>query len=319
MIKEQVQVSVVVVTYNANKQALRSTIDSIIVQKDIALEVILADDGSARKELSWLPEYFDLNKVQKYKILENKENRGTVQNYLSGLRAASGEYIFGISPGDMLYDHYVLADFYKFAKQGDKKICFGNAVYYSHDHDKLQYTKNSVAPRNPDAYAKSAWLGKLSFFSFDWICGVAYFRHREEAILYIEKAAESCKYVEDSSSTAYALADGERIWYYDRNIAWYENGTGISTSGTSKWDKILSQEYKSTFLKINDLYPQDRIVHFASIFYMGMPRWKIRIRKLLQHPILFVAKILLISKRKQKELVVTQEDIRYLQRLLSGE
>lgn len=317
--KEQIQVSIIVVTYNSDIRALRATMDSIVNQKDVIWEVIITDDGSAQKDFSWLPEYFHSNHVQKYKILENQENKGTVRNYLIGVREAVGEYIFGISPGDMLFDKHVLADFYKFAKQGNKKICFGNSVYYSNDKEGMQYHKKCIAPRNPEIYAQNAWMGKLNFFSFDWICGVAYFRHREAAISYIEKAAECCKYVEDSSSTAYALANGERVWYYDRNIAWYETGSGISTSGSSKWNKILAQEYKNTFLRLRELYPRDRMIQFASIVYMGIPQWKIRFRKLLQHPILTAANVLFLPKRKQKELVVTSMDVEYLKRLLSGE
>ena len=227
--KKTVQVSVIVVTYNPNEGALRLTLDSIVSQEGIDWEVIIADDGSRQKDFSWLPEYFSAHQVERYQLVENPENMGTIRNYLSGLKAASGEYTFGISPGDMIYDSLVLRDFYQFARQHDIRFCFGNAVYYSVNNGSIHYQEECIAPRRPDIYAAGKWWGKFNFFSLDWICGVSYFRKRDAALQYIEQVSEFCKYAEDSTSTAYALAAGEQIWYYDRNIAWYEHGTGIQS------------------------------------------------------------------------------------------
>jgi len=162
--KEQIQVSVVIATYNPNNQALRSTLDSIVCQKGTSLEIIITDDGSQQKDFSWLPAYFDGHGIRQYRIIEHPENQGTVRNYLSAVIAATGEYVFGISPGDMIYDEHVLADFYRFARQNNAAICFGNAVYYFKDGEDLHCFKESRGPRTPDAYAINARTGKMNFF-----------------------------------------------------------------------------------------------------------------------------------------------------------
>jgi len=116
-----------------------------------------------------------------------------------------------------------------------------------------------------------------------------------------------------------ALGDGERIWYYDRNIAWYEDGSGISTNGSTKWGKILYQEYKSVIYKVRERHPKDPLIQIAAMNYAEMSKWEIRIKRIIKYPLIMIAKILLLPKRKQKVLLVTQTDMYRLQRLLSGE
>ena len=46
MDKRGIIVSVLLVTYNADWNKLKQTIESIIAQKDVSFELIIADDGS---------------------------------------------------------------------------------------------------------------------------------------------------------------------------------------------------------------------------------------------------------------------------------
>lgn len=313
-------ISVIVATYNPDAGALKRTLDSIVCQKGVDWEVILTDDGSQQKDFSWLPAYFDNHRIQNYRLLENPENMGTIRNLLQGVQAAEGKYVYTTSPGDFLFDEFVLRDFYAFAEQKNCSLCFGNAVYYSAEDGAPKLTNEGKSvPRNPEVYNRGRILGKMNFFLGDWICGVSYFHKRENWIGYLQQAAEICRYAEDASTTTLALGNGERIWYYDRHIAWYEDGTGISTGNSSKWKDILKKEYQAIFMKTLELHPADRLTQIAALKYAGISQNTTKIKMIMKHPLIVIAKVLLLPKRKQKYLVVSQTDLERLQKLLSGE
>ncbi|MBQ3566546.1 MAG: glycosyltransferase, partial [Oscillospiraceae bacterium] len=129
--QNEISVSVIVATYNFNMLKTVATLNSIIHQKNVSIEIIIADDGSGNSdELDSLNGYFEKNNITNFKIIKNKENQGTVKNLLSGLNTSVGKYIYFISPGDCLFDDMVLSDFFEFCEKRNSKIAFGNAVSY---------------------------------------------------------------------------------------------------------------------------------------------------------------------------------------------
>ena len=55
----QYQVSVIVCTYNSKWEKLKSTLLSILSQRDISFEIIIADDGSEIQCLDRAKKYFE--------------------------------------------------------------------------------------------------------------------------------------------------------------------------------------------------------------------------------------------------------------------
>ena len=51
------QISVIVLTYNPDNAKLRRTLAAAAAQQDVTMEVIISDDGSAKKDFSFLPDY----------------------------------------------------------------------------------------------------------------------------------------------------------------------------------------------------------------------------------------------------------------------
>ena len=84
-------VSVVVVTYNPSWDKEKETLDSILKQKGISIEIIIADDGSKENNFSLVKEYFEKNEFNDYKLVFNPVNKGTVYNTYSGLLADEGK------------------------------------------------------------------------------------------------------------------------------------------------------------------------------------------------------------------------------------
>ncbi|MBR4342246.1 MAG: glycosyltransferase [Lachnospiraceae bacterium] len=94
-------ISIIIITYNPIWDKLVKTLDSSsIVQKKISFEVIVCDDGSDIKFKEELQKYFSVKSFKEYKLIFHDRNNGTVSNFYSGLKLASGKYTKVISPGD---------------------------------------------------------------------------------------------------------------------------------------------------------------------------------------------------------------------------
>ena len=80
--------SVVVLSYHPDKEKLMATLRSVVMQKGVSFEIIVADDGS--------PDFFEadiravLEGVVDYQIIAHEQNQGTVKNLLDGVKAARG-------------------------------------------------------------------------------------------------------------------------------------------------------------------------------------------------------------------------------------
>ena len=59
-------------------------------------------------------EIFSMHNFENYKMIKNPANIGTVNNYYQALLKVKGEYLYGISPGDMLYNKDALRNLYNF-------------------------------------------------------------------------------------------------------------------------------------------------------------------------------------------------------------
>ncbi len=317
---ETPQVSVIVLTYNANPEKLRQTLSSIAAQEEVSYELIISDDGSQKKDFSFLPAYLEAHGVRNWWLLEHEENRGTVQSCFCAVKAAQGKYIFLTSPGDLLYDKWVLRDLYGFAQRNDASLCFGNAVFYGKGEGTPRCTRTVGKPCRPHLYTpeKTKRYGKLNFFGGDWIIGAVYFRSRVMFLECLEKVSDTAKYMEDTTTTAFALAMGHRVFYCDRNVAWYEDGIGVSTGGNEKWDRLLRQDLLQSFGKLKKEYPRDPCVDIAWRNISQTDRRK-RIAGNLLHHGASMLRLACIAKTKKQAIRCSPEDILRLERQLQEE
>ncbi len=278
------QVSVIVLTYNPDNEKLRRTLAAAAGQKDIEFEIIISDDGSARKDFSFLPEYMASLGVDNYRLLAHAKNRGTVQSCRSAVAEATGQYVFLTSPGDYLYDEYVLRDLYRFAQDNDAPLCFGNAVFYRDG----ALTRTVGVPAAPQLYAPevSKQQSDTCFFGGIWVIGAAYFRSRELALKCLEWISDTAVYMEDTASTMFALAAGEKLCHCDRNVVWYEDGTGVSTGASDKWAKLLHKDLLTSLQKLKKQYPRNPYVDLAYINASVHNKYRRILTKLLRHPAL---------------------------------
>ena len=313
------QVSIIVLTYNCNEAKLRATLTAAALQKGISVEIIISDDGSARKDFSFLPEFFQKLGFSSWKLVENPENRGTVANCCAGLAAASGEYVFLTSPGDILFDSSTMQQFYEFATSRQADLCFGNAVCYGVQDGQVKRTKSYTIPAAPQVYCGCQPLKKQkrAFFGNNFIIGACYFRSLSFARESFAQLLDVSKYMEDTPSTMFALAKGIALHYLDRNIVFYEDGTGVSTGVNEKWQQLLRQDLVQSLEKLHGQNPKDPYIQVALNNISQTSRWKRTAYRFLRHPVISLGMLTDKKLKKPKEIPCSLSDLQRLQTLLN--
>ena len=310
------QISVVVLTYNPDSEKLLATLRSVICQQDVDYEVILSDDGSVDNRFDLAEAFLQANAFSRYQLVANLENKGTVQNCLSGLQAAHGAYVFFTSPGDLLFDSHVLKDFYDFARKQRCALCFGNAIHYDLQQNTPVLTSPYTTPANPEIYApgRSTAFRKACYCDRSWICGAVFFRETEAARKYFQAISSTSVYTEDTPSTLWAIADNIAPVYFDRNMIFYEYG-GVSAGTNSKWTQLIDEDIRASVLALAQRYPRNPYVHLAQINACTKNRFH-RLLKKLCHPVLMFHRFRARQTIPPKPLTCSPSDLQRLQALL---
>ena len=281
-------VSVVVLTYRPAWPKLAGTLLSALRQKDVALELILADDGSEDNLQPRARAFLERQGFESAVFLSADRNEGTVRNFWRGLRAARGKYVYAISPGDFFFDESVLARMAAFAEERGAELCFGGAVFYYRrpDGTPVLPPDRPLAPCRPELYGDlHPGAQKAAFFFLDYILGAAYLRRRDTALRYVEKILPLARYAEDTPSTLLALGDGISVHAFPGPVVWYECAEGNSSAGNERWKRILAGEYRAAYELLRAEHPGDPYVRAAWRYRYGReekePVWK----QALRHPL----------------------------------
>jgi glycosyltransferase involved in cell wall biosynthesis len=234
--RETVEVSVIMATYNPSWEKCVFTLDSVIGQKDMNFELIIVDDGSSDNLFSAYEIYFSNIGFSRFKLIDHKENQGTVKNYTDGLKAAEGKYIKLISPGDALFNDNSLSDWLSALKASGRTWSFADAIYYSVADDKPRIMKSTAVPRLIDCYLdhdspKCRWNYTVLE---DIPLGAAILCERDVFGSYLDQITGHVIYSEDLSYVL-MMFDGIEPFYYDVPCIFYEYGCGVSTVNDKIW------------------------------------------------------------------------------------
>ena len=310
---DKVEVSVVVLTYKPDWNKLRSTLKSIVMQKEVSFEIIVTDDGSERDYCEEIKNYMADAGFNRCVYNKNEKNVGTIKNYLSGIKRAKGQYIYGISPGDMLYGDMCLRKMVDFCVEKEARICFGNALYYKNDENGFKVFKGINHPKRPLFYREKMpfFIMKSMFFCNENILGASYMWKKECVLECFEKISHSALYMEDKCGTAVAIMKGIRIFHFDENVLWYETGTGVSALGNTEWNLKIQKDYTNTIYSLKKEYKRERILDAVYIRQACNNKFKKMIILTFKHPMFMiynlVVKLVKIrytdeSEKLQKEL-----------------
>ncbi len=232
------QYSVIVASYNSKYEDLITTIDSILIQKDIEFEIIVCDDGSEDSHFTELKKHFEDKNFTEYKLIGDGINRGTVKNVLRGLRVAEGRYAKLIGAGDALYDEDTLRRVREFMIKERTECCFGRVWGFTYRDDNIVHIPRQI-PRDLRAYRKqnTKHIVRNILLCEDWVSGAAIFATTRYYVKYISMLEGTVLYCEDWS-TALAILDHRVLKFFDAYVMKYEVSEGVSNNLTFR-QKLL--------------------------------------------------------------------------------
>lgn len=253
--------TVLVLTYNAIWKKLKLTLDGILKQDFQDYEIVLCDDGSKNNLKDIIIEYFEKQGFDRYVLVLNEQNQGTVKNIISGLEVSKGKYIRDFGPGDLFYSFDSLERIYSYMEANSFKLCFGRLKGYSiGTNDDINYCEYTF-PFDIKAYKKFdiKRIKKNLVLCTDNIVGASMILEKDLFLYYMRKISPNVKYLEDIFPILAAL-DGEYFHFYDDYLMWYECDTGVSTSGNNEFRKLLFKDRDSLNEYISREYASDLLV-----------------------------------------------------------
>lgn len=245
--KKKYDVTVIIATFNPVLEKLLTTIRSVLYQKNIRVEIIVTDDGSKKIYKKELEALFIEYGFKRYRLLFNQQNLGTCHNYYNAIQYAGGKYIKLLSPGDYFNDEYALENWIAFMNKYAIELCYCDIVCYHYENNQIMKVdvENCVPQLNrftefQNYNKKKVLMGNLLLR--DCPVGAAIMAEKKVIHKYLAKLIEVIKFSEDNYLRL-ALLDGVKLVHFQYTAICYEYGSGISTNGNSKWDKIIFDEF----------------------------------------------------------------------------
>ena len=274
------EISVIVLTYNPKWDKMYITLQSILKQKDINLEIIIADDGSPNfsEFENALISYFYQNEFVKYKIIHQDSNVGTVCNLLAAVQKTTFKYIKVISPGDALFSCSILCDWLDYVIANDLELSAGLAVWYENKSSEIKILDNyPKMPKNSHVLLPNHNYYECVFNMLRYenqVHGASIIVNREILIKYMEMLKNNGIILIEDLFVNIAILDKCKVGFYPRYTVWYEFNTGVTSSVSPNrffYKKVLDDDlrkHKSLILKnienINDFRIND-IMAFVNI------------------------------------------------------
>lgn len=260
---DKILVSVIVLSYNPDYKKIIATVRSVLLQKGIKVQLIIADDGSKNNYYNAIKKVTETVSQVESIFVPSHANIGTCKNIYRALKYAKGKYIKLISPGDYLYNENTLKNWVCYMCASNLHTCFGETVFYNCESGHLNILKEIRRPQRAELYTVGAFRRKPAVLNYlfltDAVVGAAFISEKKMLKQYLEMILSEVKFAEDNIYRM-MLALGEEINYFPHNVIFYEFGTGISTNRNTKWDAIIWNELTVTNkiiikkLKVNSVF-----------------------------------------------------------------
>lgn len=132
--------SVIIPIYNAEK-TLKRCLDSLVLQLNSDIEVLLINDGSSDESESICKEYEEKCKSIKY---YSQENSGVSAARNKGLNIATGNYILFVDSDDYVSDNYFEVINYYIQNNKPELLLFGAGFLGRQNNSSITYADNMV-------------------------------------------------------------------------------------------------------------------------------------------------------------------------------
>ncbi len=241
---------------------------SIACQKNVCLQVIIADDGSEKDYFAEEKTFLESSSVNDLFFSKNQENQGTVLNIWNAVQHAKYDCLSFLSPGDYYYDDNTLYRVLQLMKNNDYQFIFGKIAPYKYENGSLIMIEKQI-PFFIKPYISFMETGNYQIIQRnlvvfrDYIAGASFFWNKALFLTYLERIVRKVIYMEDII-TLFALLDQVNMGFLNSYVVWYEYGTGVSTNHTRKWKKILDRDQKTFFQILSQFYPDSKNVHRAT-------------------------------------------------------
>lgn len=261
-----VTVSVLVVTYNPQYSKLINTVESILLQKNVRLEIIISDDGSQNNYFEQLEEFFKEHSFSEYYLRSSSRNEGTVKNVYLGLKKCNGEYMKIISPGDIFVNQNSLHDWVQYILTEGTDVSFSNTFYYRYNDGVAEMLRAVCHPQRQDIYkTKDIELIKKYYLLVNDIAnGAAVLCKRVTFEHYLSVLIDHVQYAEDNVYRI-MIADNVMPCFFENYTIFYEYGLGVSTQKSKKWGELLKRDWLATDLL---LLPYIKDIRFRHKFML---------------------------------------------------
>ena len=239
-------VSVVVLTYNGLMPKIQETLHSILMQKDVRWQLIVADDGSRENHFEEISAFLTAEGITEYLLLSAEKNQGTVRNALQAARRAEGEYIKLISPGDSLHGSDCLSSWLKAVRSAGTSWSFSDAIYYREENGEKTALQAVARPVMTKPYLRNQ-INKMRWAYAvvgDVAVGAAILCRTDCMRTYLERIEGKVIYAEDYIYKL-MMFDGVVGTYYPRQTVLYECASGISSSSNDVWTDRLDHDLKA--------------------------------------------------------------------------
>jgi glycosyltransferase involved in cell wall biosynthesis len=252
--------SVVVLLYNSQKEQLCRTLDSILCQRDVDWELILADDASENNCLKEAQEYLQQKGYTSYKTKSHKKNVGTVQNLYDAMEEIEGKYVKCIGAGDFLLEDTTLKKVFDYMEKTSATMCFGKMQAYREVGKKIDLC-TLLCPADVEAFEKEqiSRIKKNIIQNHGWIVGASMFYLGEKFKKYLKVIIGTVRFCEDLLQVI-LLMEGEKICYLKEGVIYYELGSGISTAGGINNSARMKQDHDMFWNMTIEKYSGNHII-----------------------------------------------------------
>ena len=243
--KTGMDVSVIVATYEPIWEKLRMTLMSIILQKNVSFEIIVADDGSSCSFAGEAEELFSQMSFRNYAFANQEKNVGTVCNLSGGIEKAKGKYVKMISPGDYFYAEDTLSRLVSFAEECGLSVSFSDCVFYNMENGERKIRRVQNSPRKPylfdrDRYDSRDVMEEYLLMGYN-IIGASFFARTDIVRRYLEQIVGKVKYLEDYMYKL-MVVDGIMLVHQPEITVWYEYAVGITVSKDPVKQKRMQED-----------------------------------------------------------------------------
>ena len=155
-LSELKKISVIIPNYNHSNYIIER-INSFLNQSYKPHEIIVIDDKSTDNSLDILQ---DFEKKKLIKLLINKKNVGGTESVNTGLKIATGEYLYPASMDDINCKDFFKKTALKLDENPQTNICMTYPSFY-HDKENAYVTQPWIFPFTKEGYYKPSQIIKL--------------------------------------------------------------------------------------------------------------------------------------------------------------